>query len=38
MLVSDLIAAMGTLTVFILYASGQLQVWHLYGVNFSSAA
>jgi MFS transporter, DHA3 family, macrolide efflux protein len=34
MLVSDLTAAMGTLTVFILYGSGQLQIWHLYGINF----
>lgn len=34
MLLSDLAAAMGTLTVFILYGSGQLQLWHLYGVNF----
>lgn len=33
MLLSDLAAAMGTLTVFILYGSGQLQLWHLYGVN-----
>ena len=34
MLFSDLTAAMGTLTVFILYGSGQLQLWHLYGINF----
>jgi MFS family permease len=34
MLVSDLVAAMGTLTVFILYGSGQLQIWHLYIINF----
>ncbi len=34
MLASDLAAAMGTLTVFILHETGQLQLWHLYGVNF----
>ncbi len=35
MLLSDLMAAMGTVTVFILYASGNLQLWHLYIVNFA---
>ncbi len=34
MLASDLVAAMGTLTVFLLQETGQLQLWHLYGVNF----
>lgn len=34
MLVSDLIAALGTVSVFFLYATGGLQVWHLYLVNF----
>jgi len=34
MLISDLVAAMGTMTVFVLYETGQLQIWHLYGVNF----
>ena len=34
MLTGDLVAAMGTLTVFILYGAGCLQIWHLYLVNF----
>ncbi len=34
MLVSDLVAALGTLTVFFLHETGRLQLWHLYGVNF----
>jgi len=34
MLVSDFIAAIGTSTVFILYATGNLEIWHLYVVNF----
>lgn len=33
MLVSDLLAALGTLTVFLLYATGGLRIWHLYVVN-----
>ena len=34
MLVCDLIAALGTVTVFTLYMTGRLQIWHLYLVNF----
>jgi MFS family permease len=34
MLLSDLVAALGTVTVFTLYKMGQLQIWHLYAVNF----
>ncbi len=34
MLLSDLVAALGTVTVFTLYKTGQLQIWHLYTVNF----
>lgn len=34
MLVSDTVAALGTLTVCFLYGTGALQVWHLYAVNF----
>ena len=34
MLYSDLFAAAGTLTVFLLYTTGCLKVWHLYAVNF----
>ncbi|MEA4920314.1 MAG: MFS transporter [Clostridiaceae bacterium] len=34
MLTSDLLAACGTVTVFILYASSSLQIWHLYIINF----
>lgn len=33
MLVSDSIAAAGSLTVLLLLTAGQLQVWHLYVVN-----
>ena len=33
MLISDLVAAMGTVTVFVLYGTDQLQIWHLYLVN-----
>ncbi len=34
MLASDSIAALGTLTIFILYGTDSLQVWHLYLINF----
>lgn len=34
MLVSDLVAAMGTLTVLLLYNAESLQIWHLYAINF----
>ena len=34
MLFGDLVAAMGTMTVFLLHETGQLQLWHLYAVNF----
>lgn len=34
MLFSDLVAAGGTLTVFLLYSAGQLRIHHLYVVNF----
>ncbi len=34
MLVSDFIAAMGTLTVLLLYNTESLQIWHLYVINF----
>ena len=33
MLTSDLIAALGTLTVLCLYSTGNLRIWHLYIVN-----
>ena len=33
MLVSDFVAACGTLTIFILYAGSGLQPWHLYVIN-----
>ncbi|WP_027876368.1 MFS transporter [Meiothermus cerbereus] len=33
MMISDLGAALGTLTVFLLYLSGSLEVWHLYVVG-----
>ena len=33
MLLSDFIAACGTVTVFLLYTTGALHVWHLYIVN-----
>lgn len=33
MLTSDLVAALGTLTVLCLYSAGSLQIWHLYIVN-----
>ncbi len=34
MLVSDLFAALSTLTVAVLHIAGALQVWHLYVANF----
>lgn len=34
MLVSDSVAACGTLTVLLLYQTGSLAIWHLYAVNF----
>lgn len=34
MLVSDSVAAMGTLTVFLFFSIGRLEIWHLYAVNF----
>jgi len=33
MLVSDSVAALTTITVFILFQTGQLQIWRLYGLN-----
>ena len=33
MLVSDFVAACGTLTVFVLYLFSALQIWHLYIIN-----
>jgi DHA3 family macrolide efflux protein-like MFS transporter len=33
MMVSDFTAALGTLAIFILYATGTLQIWHFYTVN-----
>lgn len=34
MLTADFIAALGTAAIFLLYANGRLEVWHLYAVNF----
>lgn len=34
MLLSDTIAAFGTMTVLILHGIGSLQIWHLYIINF----
>lgn len=34
MLVCDLIAAIGTVTVLVLYLTSTLQIWHLYIINF----
>ncbi len=34
MLASDLLAALSTLVVAVLYVTGRLQVWHLYIANF----
>lgn len=33
MLLSDLAAALGTLTVFLIYTFGDLQIWHIYLVS-----
>jgi len=33
MMISDLTAALGTLTILVLYATGALQIWHFYVVN-----
>lgn len=38
MMFSDLGAALGTLTVFILYANGSLEIWHLYVVGAFTGA
>lgn len=35
MLISDLLAALGTVCVFCLYATNRLAPWHLYAVNFA---
>jgi MFS family permease len=35
MLVSDIIAALGTLTVLLLYSTESLRIWHLYVINFT---
>ena len=34
MLIADLVAACGTLAVFILHSAEVLQIWHLYVINF----
>lgn len=34
MLIADLLAAIGTITVLFLYLSSMLQIWHLYIINF----
>ena len=34
MLIADLLAACGTLTVFVLHSADVLQIWHLYVINF----
>ena len=34
MLFADLMAAIGTVTVLILYTTDNLQIWHLYVINF----
>ncbi len=34
MLVSDFVAALGTSTVLLLYCTGNLEIWHLYVINF----
>jgi DHA3 family macrolide efflux protein-like MFS transporter len=33
MMVSDLTAALGTLAIFILFATDHLQIWHFYAIN-----
>lgn len=34
MLITDLLAALGTVTVLVLYLLSALQIWHLYIINF----
>ena len=34
MLIADLLAACGTLTVFALHSADMLEIWHLYVINF----
>ena len=34
MLIADLLAACGTLAVFVLHSTDALQIWHLYVINF----
>ena len=34
MLAADLVAALGTTTVLVLYLASALQIWHLYVINF----
>ena len=34
MLLADLLAAVGTMTVLVLYTTNNLQIWHLYVINF----
>jgi len=34
MLISDFIAALGSLTIFLLYSIDGLKIWHLYIINF----
>ena len=34
MLIADLLAACGTLAVFVLHSTDVLQIWHLYVINF----
>ena len=34
MLAADLLAALGTIAVWVLYAMSALQIWHLYVINF----
>jgi MFS family permease len=34
MLLADLLAAVGTVTVLVLYRTSNLQIWHLYSINF----
>ena len=34
MLIADLVAACGTLAVFVLHSAEVLQIWHLYVINF----
>ena len=34
MLVSDLLAACGTLTILLLHSLSSLEIWHLYVINF----